>query len=76
MNGMIDFYLQTCLGRSPFHSQLFSDANLEALRRNKNPFSNLQTLGNPQILSPSIASKMQIKQKCGEDSGITWAGRA
>lgn len=71
---MIDFYLQTCLGWSPSHSQLFSDTNLEALRRNKNPFNNLQTGKSPD-LSPSIASKTQIKRKCGEGSGITCTGR-
>lgn len=35
MNGMIDFYLQTCLGQSYFDGQLFVDAHMESLRRRK-----------------------------------------
>lgn len=54
MNGMIDFYLQTCLGQSYFDGQLFVRAHMESLRRRKkkkkNTFVYLQTLGKPQIL--------------------------
>lgn len=35
MNGMIDFYLQACLGWSYFDGQLFADTNLESLKKIK-----------------------------------------
>lgn len=67
MNGMIDFYLQACLGWSYFDGQLFADTNLESLKKKKKntkqkTFGYLQTLGKPQIpLSLHTASNKQIE---------------
>lgn len=70
MNGMIDFYLQTCLGWSYSDAQLFSDTNLESWRRKINTFSDLQTLGKtPDSLSLRTASQ---EAEQGSGGGEEW----
>lgn len=63
MNGMIDFYLQTCLGQSYFDDQIFADINMESLRTKKNTHFRLPPdIGKtPDFPSLCTASNKQIE---------------
>lgn len=71
MNGMIDFYLQTCLGWSYFDGQLFSDTKLESLGRKKILSVTSRHRENPRFLSShSLPRSRWTGRRTGGNQGV------